>query len=95
VSIVILAAQISPAASSEQASAAPPAASPIVAQPTMPVSQREAQLRSDLEQLNEASAKLKQAVDNAGSENLSLDVVRLSQQVHDLAQRIEIEVKQP
>jgi hypothetical protein len=52
-------------------------------------------LRAETAQLNQLAAQLQQALDNSGDDKLSLDVVRLSQQMQSLARQIEAELNAP
>ncbi len=58
-------------------------------------SAKQLRLRAETAQLNHLAAQLQQALDNSGDDKLSLDVVRLSQQMQSLARQIEAELNAP
>lgn len=52
-------------------------------------------LRMDTAKLNELTAKLQLAVDKSNADQLSVEVIRLSQQVQGLSRQIQLELKNP
>jgi len=53
------------------------------------IAERQAQLRSDTEKLVALSAELKQHVDKAGANILSMDVIKKAQEIQKLAKSVQ------
>jgi hypothetical protein len=64
-------------------------------QANAPQLSRQARLRQQTAQLNQLAAQLQQALDKSGTDKLSMDVVRTSQQIEALSREIEWELKNP
>jgi hypothetical protein len=57
------------------------------------IAERQAQLRSDTEKLVSLTAELKQHVDKAGANILSMDVIKKAQEIQKLAKSVQDKMK--
>ena len=57
------------------------------------IAERQAQLRSDTEKLVALTAELKQHVDKAGANILSMDVIKKAQEIQKLAKSVQDKMK--
>jgi len=57
------------------------------------IAERQAQLRSDTEQLVALTAELKRHVDKAGANILSMDVIKKAQEIQKLAKSVQDKMK--
>lgn len=69
--------------------------SPPAAAVVTPAQARQLRLRAETAQLNMLAQQLQQALDKSGDNQLSLDVIRLSEQAQSLARQIEIDLRTP
>jgi hypothetical protein len=60
-----------------------------------PQTARSLRLRAETSHLNDLAAQLQQALDKSGKDQLSLEVVRLSEQIESLSKQIEWELRNP
>jgi hypothetical protein len=60
-----------------------------------PLSDRQVRLCQQTRQLHQLAVQLQSAVDRSSKDTLSVDVLRLSDQIQALAHQIQVELKQP